>query len=139
MITSNKNAKVKYVVRLQAERRFRWRERAFVVEGTRWLSELAAEGHPLKLVFCTEDWRSSDNHEAILQQVDAPVQTVSPEVMVEISDTETAPGVLSVADMVLRPFPSTPRWYWFWMALPIRATWEPCCVPPPPPGWMACC
>ncbi|MBP6804399.1 MAG: RNA methyltransferase [Chloroflexi bacterium] len=108
MITSNKNAKVKYVVRLQAERRFRWRERAFVVEGTRWLSELAAEGHPLKLVFCTEDWRSSDNHEAILQQVDAPVQTVSPEVMVEISDTETAPGVLSVADMVLRPFPSTP-------------------------------
>lgn len=108
MITSNKNSKVKYVVRLQAERRFRWRERAFVVEGTRWLTELAAEEHPLKLVFCTEDWRNSDNHEAILQQVVAPVQMVSPEVMAELSDTETAPGVLSVADMVLRPFPPAP-------------------------------
>ncbi|MBP6472867.1 MAG: RNA methyltransferase [Chloroflexi bacterium] len=99
---------MKYVVRLQGERRFRWRERAFVVEGTRWLSELAAEGHPLKLVFCTEDWRSSDNHEAILQQVAVPVQMVSPAVMAELSDTETAPGVLSVADMGLRPFPSSP-------------------------------
>jgi len=108
MITSNKNAKVKYVVRLQAERRFRWRERAFVVEGTRWLTELASVGHPLKLVFCTEDWRSSANHEAILQQVAAPVQVVSPEVMADLSDTETAPGVLSVAEMVLRPFPPTP-------------------------------
>ena len=41
MITSRSNAGVKYVRRLLAERRFRHEEGAFVVEGTRWLRELA--------------------------------------------------------------------------------------------------
>lgn len=108
MITSNKNAKVKYAGRLQAERRFRWREQAFVVEGTRWLSELIEQGHPIELVFCTEDWLDLPHHAAILQQVAFPVQAVSPDVMAAMSDTETPAGVLVVAAMSARPLPARP-------------------------------
>ncbi len=108
MITSNKNSKVKYVVRLQAERRFRWREQAFVVEGTRWLAELADFGHPVKLVFFTEDWVDLPDHADILQQFAVPVQAVSPEVMAAMSDTETPAGVLAVVGMTPRPLPARP-------------------------------
>ncbi len=108
MIISSKNEKVKYVSRLQAERRFRWREQAFVVEGTRWLAELVEYGHPLKGVFCTEDWLNIANQAAILQQVQAPVQPVSPEVMAAMSDTDTPAGVLVVAEIAPRLLPSQP-------------------------------
>jgi len=108
MITSSKNAKVKYVARLQAERRFRGREQAFVVEGTRWLTELVNYGHPIRLVFYTEDWLLSANHAAILQQVSVPVQAVNEEVMAAMSDTETPAGVLAVVEMTVRPLPPQP-------------------------------
>ncbi|MCB8982301.1 MAG: RNA methyltransferase [Ardenticatenaceae bacterium] len=108
MITSSKNAKVKYVVRLQSERRFRWREQAFVVEGTRWLTELAEGGHPVKLVFYSEDWSDLTSHVAILQQLAVPVQAVSQEVMAAMSDTETPAGVLAVVGIEPRPLPARP-------------------------------
>ncbi len=109
MITSSKNEKVKFVRRLQAERRFRWREQAFVVEGTRWLSELLSRKHPIQFVFSTEEWmNAAANHADILQQLSAPVQFLSPEVMAELSDTETPPGVLAVADMRPLPLPAAP-------------------------------
>ena len=50
MITSRSNAQVKYVRRLLAERRFRYEEEAFVVEGTRWMRELAAGRMPERQV-----------------------------------------------------------------------------------------
>jgi RNA methyltransferase, TrmH family len=109
MITSSKNEKVKYARRLQMERRFRWREQAFVVEGTRWLDELISRQHPIQIVFCTEEWvNASANHATILQQLSAPVQFLSGSLMGELSDTETPPGVLAVAAMQPHPLPPSP-------------------------------
>lgn len=108
MITSFKNEKVKYARRLQAERRFRWRERAFVVEGTRWLLELIQRQHPLKFAFCTDDWFASAEHAPILQQLPCPVQIIGDDLMADLSDMETPPGILAVAEMVSLPWPADP-------------------------------
>ena len=69
MITSVQNPTVKFVRRLQMEKRFRRRENAFVVEGTRWLNELVALSHTLQFVFYTEAWQQNADHVDILQQV----------------------------------------------------------------------
>jgi TrmH family RNA methyltransferase len=108
MITSVQNPSVKFVRRLQAEKRFRRREAAFVVEGTRWLQELVGQAHPLQFVFYTDDWRQQANHQAILQQLQPLAQAVSEEVMAAMSDTETPPGVLSVGHIAPLPLPASP-------------------------------
>jgi len=108
MITSPTNAKVKYVRRLQSDRRFRKKENCFVVEGSRWLGDLAAMSHPCQLVLYTQSWRENEGSEDILQQLGAPSQAVSDEVMALMSDTVTPPGVLAVAEMAARPFPPAP-------------------------------
>ena len=106
MITSLANAKVKYVRRLQAERRFRSREQAFVVEGTRWLMEFQQSAQSPSLVLHTAVWQ--DHHSSILQQLDAPFQLVSEEVMATISDTETPSGVLAIVPIQPLPPPKQP-------------------------------
>jgi TrmH family RNA methyltransferase len=108
MITSVQNSKVKFVRRLQADKRFRQRETAFVVEGTRWLKELVRQVHSLQFVFYTDNWLQSANHNSILQQVQASAQIVSDEVMAAMSDTETPPGVLSVGQIAPLALPEQP-------------------------------
>ena len=108
MISSLANAKVKQVRRLQNDRRFRAREKAFVVEGTRWLTELAQWAKSPQIIFYTEDWLHTPTHSEILQQVDAPAQSVTAEVMAAMSATTTAPGVLAVVPAHSRPLPENP-------------------------------
>lgn len=120
MITSTSNSKVKYVRRLQADRRFREREQAFVVEGTRWLSELIPPAHRPQLILYTNAWHNKPEHTSILLQLDEPAQAVVPaqaavpaqavseEVMASMSDTETPPGVLAVLAMQPRPLAPEP-------------------------------
>ncbi|MBE2223259.1 MAG: RNA methyltransferase [Anaerolineae bacterium] len=108
MISSIQNPTVKFVRRLQAEKRFRRREAAFVVEGTRWLQELINQAHPLQFVFYTDDWQKNNNHLDILQQVTVSAQVVSDEVMAAMSDTETPPGVLCVGQVAPLPLPDQP-------------------------------
>ncbi|MCA9956104.1 MAG: hypothetical protein KC434_15350, partial [Anaerolineales bacterium] len=112
MITSLTNAKVKYVRRLQTDRRFRNREQLFVVEGTRWITELLGLARPPALLFYTERWLETAVHAQILQQLtdlrqSAPLLT-SEEVMQEMSDTSTPAGVLAVIPMQPRPLPANP-------------------------------
>ncbi len=106
MISSSSNPKVKYVRRLQSERRFRNREQAFVIEGTRWFSEIDPHTLVPKMVFFTEQWTALPGHSNILQQFGESGQAVSDEVMQEMSDTSTPPGILAVLPMVERPFPT---------------------------------
>ena len=108
MITSSRNPKVKYVRRLQTDRRFREREGAFVVEGTRWLDEVGHWIHPAELVFYTDTWREKAEHDQILQQVAGPTQPVSEEVMAAMSDTETPAGILAVLPVKPIPLPPAP-------------------------------
>ncbi len=112
MITSLSNAKIKHVRRLQSDRRFRDRENQFVVEGTRWLTELVTMARPAELLFVTERWLATAVHSQILQQLSALGQStpieVSEEVMQVMSDTTTPAGVLAVISMSPRPLPANP-------------------------------
>ncbi len=112
MITSITNDKVKYVRRLQTDRRFRYREKQVVVEGTRWLTELIELAHPPALLFYTERWLETAVHAQILQQLTSLGQSTSyitsEEVMQAMSDTSTPAGVLAVIPMPQRPLPDKP-------------------------------
>lgn len=112
MITSLSNAKVKYVRRLQTDRRFRNRENQYVVEGSRWLTELVTMARPAEMLFVTERWLETAVHAQILQQLTTLGQSspipVSEEVMQAMSDTTTPAGVLAVLPMQPRPLPDHP-------------------------------
>ena len=108
MISGLQNRKVNFARRLQAEKRCRQREAAFVVEGTRWLKELVEQTHPVQLVFYTKDWQQQTNHQDILQQLSAPTQLVSDDIMAAMSDTETPPGALAICQIKPLPLPPQP-------------------------------
>lgn len=104
MITSAANPKIKYVRRLQSERRFRERERVFVVEGERWLRDLLARQITPQFVCHTTAWADAP----LLAQLGAPAFAVTPALMAEMSDVETAPGVLAVVAAEPLPLPPQP-------------------------------
>ncbi len=108
MISSLSNSKVKYVRRLQADRRFRHHERAFVVEGTRWLKEIAAYPHQLRALYFQDSWSTEEDHQQILTQLPVHRQRVSDDVMKSMSVTETPPGVLAVVTIENHPLPPDP-------------------------------
>lgn len=112
MITSASNAKVKFVRRLQSDRRFRNREQQYVVEGTRWVSELVKMAHPSVQLFYTQRWLETAVHAQILQQLTPLTQStpllVSDSVMQAMSDTNTPPGILAVLPMQPHPLPDNP-------------------------------
>jgi RNA methyltransferase, TrmH family len=106
VISSQANPKIKAVRRLQAERRFREREQAYVVEGTRWLAEVVPAGVVPRFVLYTEAWSENEYHHSLLRQIAAPSFAVGYRLMSQISDTESAPGVLAVLPMMSRPLPA---------------------------------
>lgn len=107
MITSRANPQVKHVRRLQTDRRYRAEEHAFVVEGTRWMRELAAVNHVPRQLYATAVWLESDEGRALAAAL-GPAVPVTDEVMAAMSDTETAPGVLAVLPAEPRPWPDDP-------------------------------
>lgn len=107
MITSRSNPKVKYVRRLQADRRFRYREQAFVVEGTRWLADLLRSAVTPREVYCTPDWQGAAENQSLLANFSPPT-LVEPALLAEMSDTETPPGVLAIVPMVKHALPAKP-------------------------------
>lgn len=108
MISSLSNAQVKRVRRLQQDKRFRYRERAYVVEGTRLLSEFNAQPQLLEILFCTAAWLSEAGAQAGIDVDRFSTVEVTEEVMAAMSATETAPGVLAVAEMHALPLPERP-------------------------------
>lgn len=109
MITSVTNHRVKWVRRLQTDRRFRTRESKFVVEGTRWFVDAVQQSVTPWAVFYTAEWQMTSDHAEILHQLDGPVQEVSAEVMAVMSDTETPPGVLAVLPILPRSLQPRPE------------------------------
>jgi TrmH family RNA methyltransferase len=108
MITSPANPKAKFVRRLQADRRFREREKSFVIEGTRWLTELIEARRAPELVLYTQAWVQSADHAELLEKLQAQALPVSEPVMATMSDTESAPGVLAIVALPSIPLPSEP-------------------------------
>ena len=64
MITSSQNPTIKRIRRLLANRRFRQREKAFVVEGSRWLAEVSASGRQSDTILVTEHWSEDEDNRA---------------------------------------------------------------------------
>ncbi len=112
-ISSPSNARVKYVRRLQNDRRFRQREGLFVVEGSRWITEIIQLHYPAAQLFYTERWVNTAVHAQILQQITNqtknPPVAVSEAVMTAMSDTETPAGVLAVLSIAPLPVPAHPN------------------------------
>lgn len=108
MITSRTNPQVKVVRRLLSDRRFRYAEGAYVVEGTRWMRELAAASIRPRALYVTAAWSESDEGSALMAQLGGAATPVSDSVMAAMSDTETAPGALAVVEMTSRPWPAAP-------------------------------
>ena len=100
MISSSANARVKYVRRLQSDRRFRSREACFVAEGRRWVEDSLALGSRPIALYATAG-------EAAALPVGAEVILVSEGVMRAMSDTATPAGLLAVLPQPRPPLPST--------------------------------
>jgi TrmH family RNA methyltransferase len=96
MISSTTNPKVKFVRRLQRDKRFRQRERAFVIEGTRWLQDVAQEAVVPLYLFYTTSWAEVPHQAQLLDEMETEATLVSDEVLAAMSDTETPAGVLAV-------------------------------------------
>lgn len=112
MITSTSNAKIKYVRRLLNDRRFRQREGAFVIEGTRWLAEMAAYQERLRLVLVTEQWLAQPDNQLLIKTLaiteSSGLEIVSEQAMAHASDTETPAGVLAVVSITEPVLPKSP-------------------------------
>ncbi|HSH02636.1 MAG TPA: RNA methyltransferase [Anaerolineae bacterium] len=109
MITSTTNNKVKYVRRLQNDRRFRHREKQFVIEGTRWFQELPHAPHPPTHIFYTEDWLTQADNHILLEPYQNQALPVAPNVMAAMSDTQTPAGILATLPLPHHPLPTHPR------------------------------
>ena len=108
MITSTSNSKIKHVRRLQQDRRYREREQAYVVEGTRWLQEAAAAFPDEAALFYTDNWLAAAENEALLTRFKEAPLLVSDEVMAAMSEVATPQGALAVLPMRPRPLPQAP-------------------------------
>ena len=106
MISSSSNSKIKYIGRLQESRKFRYQEMAFVVEGTRWISEVVKAGIRPKILLATSSWLRESKNLKIQEQLPFSPIEVNEQIMAQISDTTTPPGILAVIPMLKQPLPS---------------------------------
>lgn len=106
MITSTSNARVKWVRTLNSQRKARYREGAFVVEGQRLIQEAIQAEWPARLALHTghldPKGRGMMNN---LARLGAEVVEVSDHVMKACADTESPSGLLAVLELRTLPQP----------------------------------
>jgi TrmH family RNA methyltransferase len=101
MITSTSNWRVKRIRALQANRRDRWKERQYILEGSRLANEVIQAGIPVDLILHTEHFKAKEPGLVnLLARQGDTVLDVSEMIMEACSDTESPAGILIVA-----PFP----------------------------------
>jgi TrmH family RNA methyltransferase len=105
MLTSTSNPKVKHIRRLQDDRRYRRREGAFVVEGSRWITELILAGRRPQLILASDSWLSEKDNRTLISQMNVQPLSASDAVMARAGDTQTSPGVLAVVSIEFLPWP----------------------------------
>jgi len=110
MITSSSNAKIKLVRSLQGRSRQRKAENAFVAEGVRLVEEAVDEGWPMEFILFDETLsdRGMDMLKNLQDQSSVELSEITPELMAEISDTETPQGILAVLEREMLPLPNSP-------------------------------
>ncbi|MGD8603241.1 MAG: RNA methyltransferase [Anaerolineales bacterium] len=106
MITSTSNARVKWLRALNAQRKIRYREGAFVVEGQRLILEAIQAAWPARLAVHTDHLdpkgRGMMNG---LAKLGAEVVEVSEHVMKACADTDSPSGLLAVLELRTLPPP----------------------------------
>ena len=104
-ISSLENPKVKEL-RSLCRRQVRYRERLFLIEGTRLVEEAIAAGLPLHLVlYVPELLQGTERGEALLARFSASPQSfpTTPQILERVADTVTPQGVVAAV-----PFPELP-------------------------------
>lgn len=99
MITSPDNDRVKYVRALQSKSRTRRKEEHFVIEGPTLLREAIKAKVPIREIFYTDDFSSTEEGRSLLEtasRTGARLLTVDTPVMHAMSDTPTPQGILAV-------------------------------------------
>jgi RNA methyltransferase, TrmH family len=109
-ITSSSNPKIKLVRALQTQAQQRKGQGAFVAEGVRLLEDAISAGWPMDYILF--DQTLSERGQALLdtlkEQPAPAVFEISPDLMAEISDTETPQGILAVMKSTTLPLPADP-------------------------------
>ncbi len=108
MISSISNPKVKKVRRLQVDKRYRASQQQFVVEGTRWIGELASVPALAEDVFYTENWLIQEGHTGLIDRIQCRRHLVTEPVMLAMSATETPPGILAAVAIKPLAIPKIP-------------------------------
>ena len=109
-ISSNTNSRVKKIKRLLNDRRFRRSEGLFVVEGTRWMREIAQTETEPNIWLATEDWLT--NNHALAAQIteqNQPPLTISPPILKSLADTSSPSGVMAVLPIPQPAWPQSPK------------------------------
>lgn len=98
MISSESNAQIKEIIKLQKQAKYRRKTGCFVVEGRKMVSESASYGK-LKKVYCLESYYSERNEDITEHLVSYPVEIVSDAVFRQITQTVTPQGILGIVSM----------------------------------------
>jgi TrmH family RNA methyltransferase len=106
MIRSPQNSKVKQIRRLLAHRRDRTKERLFVIEGTRWLDEYITANRSPHYIMATTSWLAEPAHATRLSRLQSPVFEIDEQLLNEVADTDSPPGILAVVPIEPVPVPS---------------------------------
>jgi len=110
LITSSSNSKIKLIRSLQNRKRDRESENAFVAEGVRLVEEAAAVDWPMAFILFDETLsdRGLDMIEEIESKRGVLVSKITPELMSEVSDTQTPQGILAVLQQQTLPLAADP-------------------------------
>lgn len=108
-IISATNPKIKRVRRLLQDGRYRRRERQFVVEGSRWIKELATQKVLPNFWLATESWLAAHQElaDALTALGRAPLP-IDEALLPLLSNTETPSGVTAVLHAPDQPWPPKP-------------------------------
>jgi len=101
-IVSPDNAKIKSVRSLENRKRARYREKRYLIEGSRLVAQALEQGCQPVLCFCTEAFISARQNQSLVQALiegDTSVWQVSPSIMSSMSDTTTPQGIIAIAPM----------------------------------------
>ncbi len=110
VVRSAGNARLRWVRDLHASRKARQEAGVFLLEGSRLAHEALAAGATARLVLRTPELDTpSQSAAAAFARSGVEVMTVLPQLLSAVSDAQTAPGLLIVADRPRPPLPSSVR------------------------------
>jgi len=109
LITSTQNQHIQLVRALLNQPRSRKKQNAFVAEGVRLMEEGLASTFPLHFVLYSDALSERGNELLHALPENAPAYPVEAHLFQELSDTETAQGILAVFELKPIPLPEQPN------------------------------